>query len=237
EIILRLPVIGHIDDPEFSVGGIILKMIKNILVKAATSPFSLIGSMLGSDENLSRFEFDAGSAELTDAGKAKLDTLVTALYERPNLQLEVAGFADIEKDRQSLISYRFDKQIKTQKFKKMNKKEASAFSVDSVVIEPEKYEKYLKMAYKAGEFKKPKNILGITKNIPVPEMEALILKNIQVTEDDLRSLANERAQAVKDYILGKGKIEPSRLFLIKPQALTPEKVENLRDSRVELSFK
>ncbi|MBW1965691.1 MAG: hypothetical protein JRI40_10880, partial [Deltaproteobacteria bacterium] len=84
---------------------------------------------------------------------------------------------------------------------------------------------------------KPKNILGITKNIPVPEMEALILKNIQVTEDDLRSLANERAQAVKNYILGKGKIEPSRLFLIKPQALTPEKVENLRDSRVELSFK
>lgn len=237
EILLRLPVTGRIDDPEFSIVGIVLKIIKNILVKAATSPFSLIGSMLGSDEDLSHFEFDAGSAELTDADKAKLDTLVKALYERPNLQMEVTGFADIEKDRQALISYRFDKQLKAQKFKKMNKKEAAAVSVDSVVIEPEEYEKYLKMAYKAGEFEKPENILGITKNIPVPEMEALILKNIQVTEDDLRSLADKRAQAVKNHILAQGKIEPSRLFLIKPQALTPEKVENLRDSRVDLSFK
>ncbi|MBW1720357.1 MAG: DUF748 domain-containing protein, partial [Deltaproteobacteria bacterium] len=237
EIILRLPVIGHIDDPEFSVGGIILKMIKNILVKAATSPFSLISAMLGSDEDLSHFEFDAGYTELTDADKAKLDTLVTALYERPSLQLEVTGFADIEKDRQGLISYRFDRQIKAQKFKKMKKKEAAAVSVDSVMIEPEEYEKYLKMAYKTGEFKKPKNILGITKNIPVPEMEVLILKNIQVTDDDLRSLANERAQVVKNYILGQGKVEPRRLFLIEPEALTPKKIENLKNSRVDLSFK
>jgi uncharacterized protein involved in outer membrane biogenesis/outer membrane protein OmpA-like peptidoglycan-associated protein len=237
EIVLRLPVTGRIDDPEFSVGEIILKMIKNILVKAATSPFSLISAAFGSDEDLSHFEFDAGSAELTDADKAKLDTLVKALYERPGLQLEVTGFADIEKDRQGLISYRFDKQIKAQKLKKMDKKEAAAVSVDSVTIAPEEYEKYLKMAYKAGEFKKPKNILGITKDIPVPEMEALILENIQITNDDLRSLANERAQVVKNYILGQGEIEPRRLFLIEPQALTPEKVENLKDSRVDLSFK
>jgi outer membrane protein OmpA-like peptidoglycan-associated protein len=237
EIILRLPVTGRIDDPEFSISGIVLKMIKNILIKAATSPFSLISATFGSGEDLSHFEFDAGSAELTDADKAKLDTLVTALYERPGLQLEVTGFADIEKDRQGLISYRFDKQIKTQKLKKMKKKEAAVVSVDSVMIEPEEYEKYLKMAYRAGKFKKPKNILGITKNIPAPEMEALILENIQVTDDDLRSLANERAQVVKNYILGQGEIEPERLFLIEPQTLTPEKIENLKDSRVDLSFK
>jgi uncharacterized protein involved in outer membrane biogenesis len=237
EIILRLPVTGRINDPEFSISGIVLKMIKNILVKAATSPFSLISATFGSSEDLSHFEFDAGSAELTDTDKAKLDTLVKALYERPGLQLEVTGFADIEKDRQGLISYRFDKQIKTQKLKKMKKKEAAAVSIDSVMIEPEEYEKYLKMAYKTGKFKKPKNILGITKNIPAPEMEALILENIQVTDDDLRSLANERAQVVKNYILGQGKIEPMRLFLIEPEALTPEKIENLKNSRVDLSFK
>ncbi len=237
EIVLRLPVTGRIDDPEFSVAGIVLKMIKNILVKAATAPFSLISAAFGSGEDLSRFEFEAGSAELTDADKAKLDTLVTALYERPSLQLEVIGFVDIENDRQALITYRFEKQIKAQKFKKIKKKEAAAVSVDLVIIAPEEYEKYLKMAYKAGKFKKPKNVLGITKNIPVPEMEALILENIQITDDDLRSLANQRAQAVKNYILGHGEIEPRRLFLIEPQALTPEKVENLKDSRVDLSFK
>jgi len=237
EISLHLPVAGRIDDPEFSIGRIILQMIKNILVKAATSPFSLIGAMVGSDEDLSQLEFNAGSADLTDAHKAKLDTLVKALYDRPNLQLEVSGFADMEKDREALISYRFDRQIKAQKFKKMDKKEAAAVSLDSVVIEPEEYEKYLKMAYKAGQFEKPENILGFTKDIPVPEMEALILKNIEVTDDDLTTLANERAQAVKNYILGQEKIEPGRLFLVKPQSLKPEKAENQKDSRVELSLK
>jgi hypothetical protein len=119
----------------------------------------------------------------------------------------------------------------------MDRKESAAVSVDSIMIAPEEYEKYLKLAYKAGKFNKPKNILGITKNIPVSEMEALILENIQVTDDDLRSLANERTQVVKNYILGQDKIEPNRLFLIEPETLTPEKIENLKDSRVDLSFK
>ena len=46
KIKLNLPVTGRLDDPQFSIFGIILKVLKNILVKAATSPFSLIGSMV-----------------------------------------------------------------------------------------------------------------------------------------------------------------------------------------------
>ena len=44
---LNIPVSGNLDDPEFSLGQIIIKAFFNLLVKAATSPFSLIGSPVG----------------------------------------------------------------------------------------------------------------------------------------------------------------------------------------------
>jgi uncharacterized protein involved in outer membrane biogenesis len=44
---LDLPVAGSLDDPEFSVWGVILQVITNLLTKAATSPFALLGSLAG----------------------------------------------------------------------------------------------------------------------------------------------------------------------------------------------
>ena len=46
EIDLNIPVSGSLDDPKFSIFSVILKIILNLLVKAATSPFALIGSSL-----------------------------------------------------------------------------------------------------------------------------------------------------------------------------------------------
>ena len=43
QIDLNIPVSGSLDDPEFSVGGIIVKVIVNLISKAVTAPFALIG--------------------------------------------------------------------------------------------------------------------------------------------------------------------------------------------------
>ena len=53
EIKLDLPVTGSLDDPKFSVWGIILKILINLISKAATSPFSLLGAVFGGGEELS----------------------------------------------------------------------------------------------------------------------------------------------------------------------------------------
>ena len=42
-----LPISGSLDDPQFSVGGIVLRIIINIITKAVTAPFSLIASAFG----------------------------------------------------------------------------------------------------------------------------------------------------------------------------------------------
>lgn len=237
EINLDIPVTGYINDPKFSVGSIILKMIVNILAKAATSPFALLGAIFGGGEELSYIDFGYGSTDINEEGDKKIDKLVKALYDRPALKLDIEGYVDIEKDKEGLREYIFNKKIKAQKLKEMVKKGPTSVPVDEVNIETEEYPKYLKMAYKEEKFPKPRNIIGIAKSLPAPEMEKLMRTHIEVKDDDLRLLASQRALIVKDHILKSKQVEPERVFLIEPKSLSPEKKENLKDSRVDFKLK
>ena len=93
------------------------------------------------------------------------------------------------------------------------------------------------LAYKVEKMPKPRNIIGMAKDLPVPEMEKLMLTHVQVTADDLRRLAVERASRVRDRIVATGKVEPGRVFLVEPKTLAPERKEKLRDSRVDFRIK
>ena len=72
-------------------------------------------------------------------------------------------------------------------------------------------------------------MVGLTKDIAVADMEALLLANLSANEEDIRSLALQRAVAVKEYLAGKklaterplsGRGEDGRVRLTdaKPQA-------------------
>ncbi len=236
EIALNVPVTGSLDDPEFRVGGIIFKIIINLIEKAATAPFALLGNLLGGGEDISYIEFAPGSHAIDDAAAKKLDALTNALYERPGLKLDIEGYADVEKDTERLRDIFYWRKIKTFKLRETGKEEQPA-QIDDVVVGPDEYEKYLWMAYKAGKFTKEKNMIGMTRKQPAPEMERLLRENTEVTQDDLKDLASGRAQEVKDYILKSGKVEPERIFTVWPESLTPEKKENLKDSRVDFKLK
>src|SRR3990172_9154652 len=237
EIHLDLPVTGRIDDPEFSVWKIVLKIVVNLLVKAATSPFALLGALFGGGEELAYLEFDPGLfvPPVTDAGK--IANLAKALNERPALILEIEGHVDPEKDKEALRQLAFRRKVAAQKVKDIARRGAGAPAIDNVRIEPSDYPKYLALAYKEGKFPKPRNILGMARTLPVPEMEKLMLTHTQVTDDDLRQLAALRASGVKDRLLLSGKVEPERVFLVEPKALAPERKEKLKDSRVDFRIR
>jgi len=237
EIKLDIPVTGSLDDPKFSIWGIILKVLMNLIAKAATSPFSLLGALFGGGEELSYVEFNYGSTVITEQNMKKIDTLVKALHDRPSLKLDIEGHVDLEKDKEGLIQYLFNKKIKVQKLNEMVKKGQPAVPVDEVKVEPSEYEKYLKMAYKEEKFPKPRNILGMAKDLPAPEMEKLMLTHIEVKEGDLRNLASQRAMKVKDAILKPGQVEPERIFILEPKSLASEKKEKIKDSRVDFKLK
>jgi uncharacterized protein involved in outer membrane biogenesis len=215
---VNLPISGSVDDPKFSVGRIVITIIFNLIEKAVTAPFALIGSLFGGGgEELSYVEFDHGLAALSQASQDKLTKLQTALVERPGLKLDIAGYADTQADREGLRRHKFEQQVKAQKRKQLVKDRASVQTIDEVQIDPAEYEKYLKRAYREAKFPKPRNVVGFIKNLPREEMEKLMLTNTQVTDEDLTQLANGRAQSAKDFITREDKVSVERVFLLAPK--------------------
>ncbi len=237
QIKLDLPVTGSLDDPQFSVWRIVLKIIVNILTKAATAPFALIGSMFGGGEDLDYIEFDYGKSTLNDAAMKKVSVINKILAEKTDLKMEIQGYVDKERDREGLKQYLVQKKVRAQKLKDLMKKSKESIDVDDVQVDPKEYEKYLRLAYKAEKFAKPRNVIGLEKSIPVPEMEKLMLTNTVVAEDDLHALARRRASRVMEQILKSGQIEAGRLFVVDSKTITPPKKEKMKESRVEFKLK
>ena len=59
---------------------------------------------------------------------------------------------------------------------------------------------------------KPRNLVGMAKDLPLSEMEALLLASIPVSEEAIRALALARGVAVRDYLASR-QLPQDRLFL------------------------
>lgn len=215
---LNLPISGSLSDPEFSVGGIIVRVFVNLIVKAVTSPFALIGSMFRSDEHIGELryiEFAPGSAEIDDTVRKKLDALGYVLHERPGIKLDITGRVDPQTDDQGLRKEALERQMRSLKRADLIAREGQPDG--PVRLNDAERGKYLERVYKDSKFDKPRNAIGLTRSLPAAEMEKLILEHTEVTQDDLRKLAQRRADQVRNYVQEQSLIEPSRIFLIAPK--------------------
>ncbi|MBU0965106.1 MAG: DUF748 domain-containing protein [Proteobacteria bacterium] len=217
EIDLNIPVSGKLDDPEFSVAGVVFKILYNLIIKAATSPFSLLGAIFEGGGEEQYVQFAAGQARISPEAMEVLVKFAKALYDRPAIKVDLTGRVDAAEDGKALTQIRFDRLLKVQKMKDLARKEAAVSEVDAIEITADEYDRYLKKAYKAADFERPTNFLGMLKDIPPGEMEKLLYDHIVITDNDLRNLAMERAGTVRDVLIEKGPVEPERIFLIEPK--------------------
>ena len=240
EIDINLPISGSLNDPEFSVGGLVVKVIVNLLMKAVTSPFALLGSVLGGGEELSIVEFDFGQAVITPATQPRLEKLAKALLDRPALRLEIEGRADPESDPEGLKSDRLATKVRALKREDLTKKGLESGSTDAVELGANEYPALLERVYRAEKFPKPRNLVGMVKGLPVEEMEKLILANSPVDEEDLRDLADRRAKVVRDWLLAH-QVPGERLFMLPVKLAKSEgkadSAEQAKGSRVVFSLK
>ncbi|MFO1475859.1 MAG: DUF748 domain-containing protein [Verrucomicrobiota bacterium] len=145
---IDMPVEGSLDDPSFRVRKVILHTLMNLLTRAATSPFSLLGSLFGGQGEDVRFQdFDPGSAVLLAGATNKLDAIVHGLYERPGLQLEIQGSVDPVADRDGLQRVLLERRMQSDKWKSLRKSVQASTEVEQVVILPEERAGYLKDYY------------------------------------------------------------------------------------------
>jgi Domain of Unknown Function (DUF748) len=234
EIDVTVPVSGSLNDPQFSVGEIILKAFSNLILKAAASPFTLLASAVGApNKRLDYIEFAPGLATLSPDATKRLSILAKALQDRPGLRLSISGRVDPKVDREGLRNALMERRIKAQKVKELRERGESV-NIETVEIAPDEYNKYLERAYKAAKFSKPRNFLGLTKSLPPEEMKKLMLDNTEVTDQDLEKLAAARAAAVRRYL--SKKVDPVRLAVVAPH-LNAEGVEDKgKPTRVDLAI-
>jgi uncharacterized protein involved in outer membrane biogenesis len=104
---MNLPISGDMASPEFSVGQVVMRAFVNLLAKAATSPFSVLGSIAElaglSGEELGQMSFEPGKTRLAQGEAEKLAALAEALLDRPDLLLNIRGGVSPSADGLALL--------------------------------------------------------------------------------------------------------------------------------------
>jgi hypothetical protein len=210
---INLPISGSLNDPEFSIGGLIFKVLGNLIAKAVTSPFSLLSG--GGQGDSSQLAFVPGTVRLTPDGVQSLDRVATALTEKPALKLTITGTSDADAEREA-----FQRQALSARLVAERRKEVLATGGNAeaaATLGEADRARLLKLLYRQTEMAdKPRNALGLVKDLPADEMEALLKAHIAADGDAMRELALQRAVAVRDALVGKG-LPSERLFLAAPK--------------------
>lgn len=208
---VNLPVSGSLNDPEFSVAGLVWKLFLNLIGKALTSPFALFS---GSDRpEEAQVAFQPGRVEL--AAVDQLDRIARLLVDRPGVQLTLTGWAGIAAESQVLREQMLDRALRAE----------NAPTPEAA----------LKRLYQAAKLpNKPKNLLGLPKDLPPEQMRGLLMGSYTVDADALRELAVARATAVRDALLARG-APNARVFVAAPKVCDQACDETWRP-HVELSL-
>ncbi len=101
---LAIPVSGDLRDPQFDLGGLVAKALRNTLARIVSAPFRMLASLFGGGERKVPDEvpFAPGSAELSPPEEQTVARLAKALAARPQLALSIAGGYDPAADREAL---------------------------------------------------------------------------------------------------------------------------------------
>ncbi|HTV76961.1 MAG TPA: DUF748 domain-containing protein [Steroidobacteraceae bacterium] len=222
---LQLPVTGSLDDPQFRIGPIIWKVFVNLLEKAVTAPFSLLGSLFGGGDQVNVIEFPPGSAALNEAAQTRLASVTKALDARPGLELDIPNSYSTATDTPALAELQLQKALR----------QRAAVAADAPLPEGAALFTVLLAQYRetnGAQGPLPPATLAITtakksRNATldyggaITELRAALLQKIRITDNDLQALGTRRAHAVQDALLHGSDLDPARLFLINAQAQSP----------------
>ena len=229
---LNLPVTGSLDDPSFRLAPIIWKVFVNILEKAVTAPFALLGSLFGGGPDIQFIDFQPGVGTLDPAALDKAKTVAKALVERPQLKIEVPIATAPDLDRPALVAVRFAAEIGSAQSAKGGSKKAAAAGTPASYDDldpPAKLELLSRLYAKdfGAEPKFPDAVTGI-KSKPditaakVDFLEKAIREHIQVGEGDLQALGQDRAKALEQVLLSGSQVSGDRVFLVGNDKATPK---------------
>jgi hypothetical protein len=100
---LDIPVEGDLKDPKYKLGKVIWQVVKNLIVKAATAPFTLIAKAFGTNEDeIKTIRFDY-LQQVFDSHQMKgLDMLGKVMEDKPDLNVALVQVCSRENEKEQL---------------------------------------------------------------------------------------------------------------------------------------
>ncbi|MGH7266971.1 MAG: DUF748 domain-containing protein, partial [Candidatus Rokuibacteriota bacterium] len=189
---LRVPISRDAEGQDLDLQPVIWQAVRQAVVKTVAAPFRLFGSILTAGGKIGELRiepigFRPGSLEPDDAATRRLAELVEFLRDKPRLSLELSGTASRE-------------EVEALKRGRLRRRLADA---------PATVEGPLVTAYhEAGgsAFRDPP---------PHAEMEAYVLERMEITDADLRQLAENRARVIQEALVRRG-VDAGQLFVASP---------------------
>ncbi|HEX4184181.1 MAG TPA: DUF748 domain-containing protein [Caulobacteraceae bacterium] len=230
---LDVPVTGSLDDPKFRLWPIIWQVVRTTLEKAAVAPFRLIGSLFAGAEKAQYVDFEPGSTALSPEASQSLGALAGALAQKKELSLDIPAGPGLDADATALADARIDAALITQK--KGAPASLAALPLDEQL-------KRMKALYKAQFHKDPafpqpqapataKTSPDLRKTGELQWMREQLRPVFAPSRTDLAELGAARAKAVRDALLARGDIDPTRVFM------TPQAAASLAEGHPRLELK
>ncbi len=246
---LGLPVTGSLDDPQFKLGPLIWKVVVNLLTKAATAPFALLGRLFGGGEEMNLIDFKPGSATLEPAGQEKVTALLKAMKERPSLEVDVPMAFSPDLDRPVLAKRELRSKLLALKEHESTAKR-KAGPVDATLLDdPKEHFRLLIAQYRLDLGKDaalPDSAVAVEAankkkgetpafDPAIADLETALTVRIQVADSSLEELGKRRAHSIQEALLGADGVDAARVFLIDSP---PKPGDKDKDAvRMELALK
>ena len=210
---IGMPIEGDLDEPDFKYGKLLVKTLGNLVVKAVTSPFRFLGSMMGIDgESLESLDFESGKVMILPPEKEKLDTLSKMMIKRPKISLFIYPSYDKNRDKLALQKQKLVKLV----ISKSGDSDTNQLeNIKSIDILEDIYEEFkdddkldsikesLEEEYKDEE---------LDRNYLMAVINECI--NIQVVDiKELERLAKKRAEVLKSYLIDEKMIPTSSVII------------------------
>ncbi|QJD29155.1 DUF748 domain-containing protein [Methylococcus geothermalis] len=232
KIDVSVPVEGDLGNPQFDYGHVIWDAFVNVVTKAVAAPFRALGRLVGGNgEEIGRVLFEPGSAVIEPPELEKLNKVMVALAQRPQLSLEVHGGVDPERDGRALKSLQVRRALAAKlDFRLSPGEEAGPIPFDSaatqLALEDLADERggpgaadQVQAAYEKAGGKKVDRVGRVSALMGRPSADqgfyrALfdhLVETASLSPQALEDLAARRAQAVASELTKQGRVDGNRV--------------------------
>jgi hypothetical protein len=210
KIDLDVPVRGDLNDPEFKYGTVVRKALANLLTKIVTSPFALLGKLVGAEsDELEYLVFEPGRADLSPPEMEKAGKIAEALKLRPQLGLQIGGVyapaADAAALKADLVDGAIEGRIAAAKDDKTMYAEQRREAVEELLAESLAEADRATILAEAREAHTALNDEGKEQFDAVAYTEALrgrLIDTQPLGDEELLSLAAAREDSIRQAIVG-----------------------------------